>query len=143
VKIRATENIKLDIVDVNGSFRRLYTKAPKLVREALKTAIAKAADRLSDEMYDGAPPRSEFAPHVKDAIDAKQIGLSARVGILDGDAPSGTEATMGEVALYNEYGPNQDRAFLLPAAWATERPLEAFARKALEKVEAELSIGGL
>jgi hypothetical protein len=141
--MRATEKVTVDLTDLNGSFKRFYTQAPKVVRAALRDAIAKAADRLSDEMYDGAPPRSDVAPHIKDAIGVKQTGLVARVGILDGEAPSGTEATMGEVALYNEYGPNQDNTFMLPAAWATERPLEAFARKALAKVEAELSVGGL
>ncbi len=137
------EQITVQLEDVGGSFKRLYEQGPKIVRAALRAAIEKAADRLSDEMFDRAPARSAFAPHVKDAIDVKQVGLVARVGVLEGDAESGTDATMGEVALYNEYGPNQDNAFMLPAAHATEGPLAAYATKAIAKVESELAVGGV
>jgi hypothetical protein len=136
------KKITVDLVDLNGSFRRFYTQAPKVVRAALKGVVTKGADRLSDEMYDRAPPRSEAPPHVRDAIDVKQVGLSAKVGILNGEEASGTDATMGEVALFNEYAPNR-QPYMLPAANATTRPLEDMARKALAKVEQELSVGGL
>jgi len=107
----------------------------------MKSAVTKIANRVSDEMYDRAPERSDAPPHVKDAIDVKQSGLTAKVGILDGDAPSGTEATMGEVAQFNEYAPNK-QPFMLPSAAASERPAAEYARKALADMERVLS-GGL
>jgi len=131
----------IEIEDVGGSFKRFCREAPKEARAAMKEAVTKTANRVSDEMYDRAPDRSDAPPHVKDAIDVKQTGLSALVGILEGDAPSGTEATMGEVAQFNEYAPNK-QPFMLPAAAMSERPAAEYARKALAKLEQVLS-GGL
>jgi hypothetical protein len=133
------QKIRVDVVDVNGSFARFSSRAPKAMRAELKKLVTRIANRVSDEMYDKAPPRSEVPPHVRDAIDVKQVGLTARVGILDGEGDSGTDATMGEVALFNEYSPNR-QPFVRPAAVASERPAAEYASKTLAAVERELAL---
>jgi hypothetical protein len=132
--------VTIDIVDVGGSFARMCREAPKIARKELGVAVQKATINVSDEMYDRAPARSEAPPHIKDAIDWKTSGLSGRAGILDGEAPSGTDASMGEVALYNEYSPNE-QPFMLPAANASAKKFEAEARKALDRIESALGSG--
>lgn len=130
----------ITIEDVGGGFKRLYSQAPKIVRQELYKAIEKATIYCSDEMYDRAPDRSDVPPHIKDAIDWERRGLVGKAGILNGDEPGGGEATMGEVALYNEYKPNA-QPFAMPAALVTQKVLESEARKAIGRLENAL--GGL
>lgn len=134
--------ITTEIIDVGGRYAKLFVNAPKVVRRELGQAVAKATERVADEMFDRAPARSDDPPHVKDAIDYVSRGLNGRAGILDGGASAGKgDATMGEVALYNEFEPNE-QPFARPGADAAAQPFADLATKALERAERSLA-GGL
>lgn len=128
------------IEDVGGSFARFMKTAPKVARKFVGAAVAKTVEHLADEMFDLAPPRSDQPPHIKDAIDYESRGLSGKAGILEGAEPAGSDstATQADVAIFNEYNPNQ-QPFMRPAAEREAAPFVARVTAALKKVERELS----
>lgn len=135
--------VGIEIVDVGGRFARLASNSSREFRRALAPAVAKGTERLADEMFDLSPPRSDDPPHVKDAIDYESRGLSGKAGILNGGESAGSgDTTMGEVALFNEYDPNE-QPFMRPAA---ENVANDFARdvtQALERAVRSLAVTGL
>jgi hypothetical protein len=109
------------IEDVGGSFRRFFTNAPKRARQLLTPAVLVTANKLAQRMEHGAPEGPD-APHIKRSVTFKHRGLGAQVGYIAEDfgadqAADGSDATIAEVALFNEYRPN-NQPFMRPAAEA-------------------------
>ena len=133
----------IEIVDVGGRFTGLAKNASREFRRALAGAVAKGTERLADEMFDLSPPRSDDPPHVKDAIDYTSRGLSGKAGILNGAESAGSgDTTMGEVALFNEYDPN-DQPFMRPAADNVANDFANDCTQALERAVRALEVTGL
>ncbi len=138
------EKIGVELVDVNGSFKRFVTAAPKLAKKLLGTAVFLAADRVLRDMEDHAPrgPEGEgLTPdeHIADDMthDWKASRpLSARVGILGtGDNPQ------AHVALWNEYSPDRQPS-MGPAARVGAVTLLKAATEAMLSLEAKLLSSG-
>lgn len=111
----------IEVVDVNGSFARFLKNAPKECRERVSAAVLVTAHKLAQRMGSVAPVGPD-APHIANTVTFKHRGLTATVGYLAEDfggdeAGDGSTATIAEVALYNEYRPNQ-QPFMRPSAEA-------------------------
>lgn len=131
--------------DVGGSFKRFLAAAPREARAYLHDAVEKTAFAMAGRMRVNAPEGPD-APHIKEAITYKRRGQSAEIGILEsagGGAPAapGSDASMADVALYNEYRPNS-QPFMKPAAEAENADFTRRVIDALKQVERSLSGGG-
>lgn len=134
-------NTTITIEDVNGSFKRFVTEAPKLCRKVLGTAVFSTARAVLTRMEASAPfgPDGQGATpdeHIRlDLTEtwAPQHPLSARVGILNNDAQA-------HVALYNEYRPNQ-QPFMRSALFAEETAFKSRAIAALKSIEMQFNQG--
>lgn len=131
-----------EVIDVNGSFKRFLKNAPKEFREVLKDAVKRTSFALERRMASSAPIGPD-APHIRDFVTHKVRGLQGQVGFIDATAQAGPEndATIADVALYNEYRPNK-QPFMLPAAEAEASDFVKRAKAALGQAERNLSGGG-
>jgi hypothetical protein len=125
------------IEDVGGSFARMVNNAPKEARKRLGNAVLVTADKLRSRIAATAPVGPE-APHLRDTVTFYHRGLNANVGYLKADfggdaAADDSDTTIAEVALYNEYEPN-NQPFMKPAAEAEERAFAARAADALQSM---------
>jgi hypothetical protein len=125
-------------------FDRFIRRAPAEFRVALSGCVRKAAESIADRMEAFAPVGPD-APHIKDSIKvrgAKGKQLTARVGYFD-RTPSGGggDATQPDVAMYNEYMPN-DQAFMRPAANAEADSFATRAIAAIRQAEGRLRVSG-
>jgi hypothetical protein len=140
----ATPKTVIEIVDVDGSFRRFIRESPKEARKELGAAVKKSLFMLAKRMEALAPDRSPEAPHIKDAITSESRGMSGRAGVLDAEASQpaapGSSWTQADVALFNEYSPNR-QAFMRPAAEAIDSDLKRECTRALQRVERTLGSG--
>lgn len=130
------------IEDVNGSFAKFLNDAPRVARAALHDAVEKTAFALAQRMRSMAPVGPD-APHIKDAITYKRRGQRADVGLLDATQPAapGSDATMADVGLFNEYSPNR-QPFMRPAAEQEDKDFVRRVSDAMKQVERDLSGGG-
>jgi hypothetical protein len=122
--------------DVNGSFERFVRESPKIARQLCGAAVKTSAFALLQRMKATAPVGPD-APHMRDALDMKASGMSARVGILKGD---GHHSDMAHIALYNEYMPNE-QAFMRPAAQAEQSNHVRRMKEAIGQIERQLGSG--
>ncbi len=132
----------LSIVDVDGSFARFVKNAPKEMRASLGDVVRKTTFALEQRLRATAPVGPE-APHIRDAVSSKVRGLSGQAGFINATEPAapGSDSTMAEVALYNEYRPNA-QPFMKPAAEAESSTFVTRMKTALTQVERDLSGGG-
>ncbi len=88
-------------------------------------------------------PVGPDAPHIKDAVTYKQRGQMALVGFLDATQPAApnSEASMADVALFNEYVPN-GQPFMRPAAEQEDADFRKRVTQAIQKMDRDLSGGG-
>lgn len=131
----------IELVDVGGSFARLVLESPKIAREVMKDAVAKTAFSLANRMRVKAPVGPD-SPHIRDAITVKQRGAVAQVGYIDATQAAGpdNEATIAEVALYNEYRPNQ-QPFMRPSGEAEAPDFTRRCQEAIGQLERRLGSG--
>jgi hypothetical protein len=130
------------IEDVGGSFARFLKEAPRVARAALHDAVEKTAFALQQRMKAMAPVGPD-APHIRDAITYKRRGQRADVGLLDATQPAGpgSNATLADVGLFNEYAPNS-QPFMRSAAEQEDRDFVRRVTDAMRQVERDLSGGG-
>jgi len=131
-----------EIEDVGGSFARFVKNAPKDVRSALNDAVKKTCFAMEGRMSVLAP-KGPDSPHIKDAVTHKVRGLTGQVGFIDATQQAGADndATLADVALFNEYSPNK-QPFMRPAAEAESSDFVRRATHALTQAERNLSGGG-
>ena len=122
----------IELIDVNGSFKRFVKQAPKVVRLELGEAVERTTFGIFGRMRATAPVGPD-APHMRDALDWEAKGLRGQAGILADD-------DQAHIALYNEYNPNS-QPFMIPAAESEETAFKLRATKALQTVERILSSG--
>jgi hypothetical protein len=134
--------VEIELVDVGGSFRRMLDRAPRETRRLLEGEIKATAFALSRRMIAKAP-KGPDAPHIRDHVSTKTRGLSAQVGYINATQSAGprSDATIAEVALYNEYRPNR-QPFMRPAAEAETSDFVKRMTRAMSEVERNLSGGG-
>lgn len=138
----AKPKIVVSVEDVNGSLARFMREAPKEARKRLKVPVLLTAAKLEDRM-EATAPKGPDAPHIANTVTFSVRGMTGQVGYLEqdfGGDPAGdnTDATIAEVALYNEYRPNR-QPFMRPAA---ESEASEFAKRvtdALQSMERALS----
>jgi hypothetical protein len=135
-------SVGVEIVDVDGRFRRLVKQAAPMTRKFLAAAVKETAAALARRIARGAPVGPD-APHIHDAVTFTARGLTGKAGFIERaneQAAPGNPATQGDVALFNEYTPNR-QPFMLPAAEVEAPDYARRARTALEQVERALSGG--
>jgi hypothetical protein len=137
--------VTIHLEDVGGSFKRFLAAAPREARAALHDAVEKTAFSMQQRMKALAPIGPD-APHIRDTISYKRRGQRAEIGLLQGeggDQPSapGSNASMADVGLFNEYNPNA-QPFMRPAAEAENADFTKRVAAALAQVERNLSGGG-
>lgn len=118
----------IEIEDVGGSFKKFVRNAPKVLRKHLEKSIGSTGPGLAERMKAMAAVGPD-APHMRDAIEVRQRGAMAEVGIFDPE--------QAEVALYNEYSPNH-QPFMRPAAEQSDKDFVRQATNAVERMEKEL-----
>jgi hypothetical protein len=130
------------IEDVGGSFAKFLKDAPRIARAALHDAVEKTAFSMQQRMKALAPVGPD-APHIRDAITYKRRGQRAEVGLLDATqaAAPGSDWSLADVGLFNEYSPNR-QPFMLPAAEQEDKDFVRRVTDAMQKVERDLSGGG-
>jgi hypothetical protein len=128
--------------DVGGSFQRLLEMETRYARARLHDAVDRTAFALQQRMKANAPVGPE-APHIKDDVTYKTRGQAAQVGFIDATEPAapGNPASQADVALYNEYNPNQ-QPFMMPAAETEARDFMKRIEDAISLIEKDLSGGG-
>jgi hypothetical protein len=132
----------LQIEDVGGSFARLLKQAPKVMRQCVYDALDRTAFALSRRMEASAPVGPD-APHIKDHVTWKRRGLTAQAGFIDATQQAGpnNDATIAEVAMFNEYLPNK-QPFMRPAAESEASDFVKRMKAAIGQAERDLSGGG-
>lgn len=123
-------------------FERFLRQAPKEARSILSPDVKKTAFIVGQRIKAKAAV-GPVAPHIKDDIEvrgANRGSLIAKVGFWGG--PSGGNATQPEVALYNEYRPNQ-QPFMRPAADDEANDFGVRITRALKLLERRLTVGAL
>lgn len=138
-----TAQVRVQIIDENGSFRRLLQEAPKVVRRFLSTAVFLTAGAVHREMESRlklGPEGEGLTPteHIKHDVEhrGKSGSLNARVGIFDDEAQVA-------VATYQEYGTPQHgrHPAMKQSAQAESEAFKARAIRALQQMERYLSQG--
>jgi hypothetical protein len=135
----------IHLEDVGGSFKRFLAAAPREARAYIHDAVEKTAFSMQQRMKALAKVGPD-APHMREAITYKRRGQRAEIGLLEDEggglpASPGSNTTMAEVGLYNEYNPN-DQPWARPAAEAENRDFTRRITDALQRVERSLSGGG-
>lgn len=139
-----TRKTIIEVIDVAGSFERFFKLAPKIARAELSdTAVEPTTFSLRGRIA-AAAPVGEDAPHIKERVEWKVRGLNGQAGYIDATeaAGPGSNASIADVALFNEYRPNR-QPFMRPSADAEENAFKARALKALRNIEMKLTVGGL
>lgn len=134
---------KVELVDIGGSFARFLKEAPRIARASLHEAVKQTAFSLSRRMMAGAAVSGdEYAPHMRDAITYEAKGMRAEVGFINATEPAapGSNASIADVALYNEYRPNR-QPFMRPAAEAESSDFMRRVSVAIQQMERTLSSG--
>lgn len=131
-----------EIEDVNGSFARFLRDSPKVLRQCLYDAIDRTAFAMAQRMRATAPVGPD-SPHIRNNVTWKRRGLLGQVGFIDATEPAapGSDASIADVALYNEYRPNK-QPFMRPAAEAEANDYAKRMRAAIGQMERDLSGGG-
>jgi hypothetical protein len=131
--------IVTELVDVNGSYKRMLREMPKTFRRMLATAVWDTADAVEVHMEADAPlgPEGEgLTPDEHIKLDIEQRGsrkrLYAQVGIFD-------DMDQVLVGVFNEYRPNR-QPFMQTAARAEEASFVSRARRACQRAEQALAI---
>jgi hypothetical protein len=135
----------IHLEDVGGSFKRFLAEAPREARAYIHDAVEKTAFSLQQRMKALAQVGPD-APHMREAITYKRRGQRAEIGLLEdagGGEPAspGSNTTMAEVGLYNEYNPN-NQAWARPSAEAENADFTRRISDAMKQVERSLSGGG-
>ncbi len=137
------ERVGVELVDVNGSFKRMVAEAPKLAKKLMGTAVFLTARSVLKNMESAAPvgPDGEgLTPdeHIREDLTENWKAtrpLVASVGILgSGDNPQ------AHVALWNEYSPDR-QPFMRPAAHANADYYLKVATEAMKSLENKLADG--
>ena len=139
----AGEKVVITVEDVGGAFKRFQQEAPKVFRQVIYDALDRSAFALAQRMRAAAPVGPD-APHIRDFITTKRHGYVAQIGYIEATEPAGpdNDASVANVALFNEYRPNQ-QPFMRPSAEAELNDFQKRMRQALEQAERSLSGGGL
>ncbi len=134
--------VTVQLEDVGGSFKKFLADAPREARARLHDAIEKTAFSMQQRMK-ALVQVGPDAPHIKDAITYRRRGQRAEIGLLDATQPAapGSDASMADVGLFNEYNPNR-QPFMRPAAEAENADFTRRISEALRQVERDLSGGG-
>lgn len=137
--------VSVEMEDVAGGFARLCNAYPKEMRARISVAVLSQVHALAERMMHDAPVGPD-APHIAKTATFKHNGLRGEAGYIDGhfgEMPAGddNDATIAEVALYNEYNPNH-QPFMRPAAEAEARPFGKRVEDAANLAEKMLG-GGL
>jgi len=127
--------------DVGGSFARFLKETPRIARAYLADAVEKTAFSMANRMRHLAPEGPD-APHVKQAITYKRRGQAAMVGFIEATEPAapGSEASIADVAVFNEYRPNA-QPFMRPAAEDEDADFRKRVTQALQRMDRDLSGG--
>jgi hypothetical protein len=130
------------IEDVGGGFQRLLNAEKTIARAYLYEAVEKSAFALARRMEADAPFGPD-APHIKERVTYKRRGMTAQVGYIEATEAAGpdNDASVADVALYNEYHPNQ-QPFMRPAAEAEAKDFIRRIEDAIRHVERDLAGGG-
>lgn len=138
----ARDRITVSLEDVGGAYARFLREAPKVFRQCLIDAVDRTAFAAAQRMRAMAPVGPD-APHIRDFITTKRRGLVAQVGYIDATQSAGpnNDATIAEVALYNEYRPNA-QPFMRPAAEGESKDFVRRVQAACGQAERSLSGGG-
>lgn len=128
--------------DVGGSFKKFLREAPRVTRSYIHDAVEKTAFALQRRMEFNAPQGPD-APHIKNHVTYKRRGQRADVGFLNATEPAapGSDASIADVALYNEYRPN-GQPFMRPSAEAEDKNFIRRVSDAMRQTERDLSAGG-
>lgn len=134
--------IRFEIEDVGGRFAAIKTTAPKVFAAFVADAVEKTAFGIQQTMRATAPVGPD-APHIRDHVSYTRRGMTAQVGFINATTPAapGSDASMADVALYNEYQPNK-QPFMRPAAEAEARNFLRRMKDAVQQAERNLSGGG-
>lgn len=135
------KRITIQLEDVNGSFKSFLEKAPREARAALHEVVEKTAFSLQQRMKALAPVGPD-APHIRDAITYVRRGQRAEIGLINATEPAspGSNTTLAEVGMYNEYNPNR-QPFVRPAAEAENPDFTKRVTVAIQQMERSLSGG--
>lgn len=132
----------IQIEDVGGSFAKFLKNAPKEMRAYIQDAVKKTCFSMRGRMEVGAAEGPD-APHIKDHVTFETRGLSGKVGFINATeaAGPGNDATIADVALFNEFRPNV-QPFMRPAAEAEASDFARRMKAAITQAEHSLSGGG-
>lgn len=139
-------NGPVQFYDETGAFDNFIRgRGVKEARARIAVAVLATAASLARRMGQGAPVGPD-APHIANTVTFKQRGLTAKVGYIAEDfgaEPAGehSDATIAEVALFNEYRPN-NQPFMRPAAEREQSEYIHRVQQALVSMERALSLGG-
>lgn len=127
--------------DVGGSFRKFLRTAEPTLKKHVESRVDKTAQAMVNRMKAMAPFGPE-APHIRDAITYVRRGKMAEIGFINATQPAGpgSTATIVDVAMYNEYSPNQ-QPFMRPAAEQSDGEFQRNITDAIQAMERELSTG--
>jgi hypothetical protein len=130
------------VEDVGGSFKRFIDTAPKVVRLCIYDALDRTRFAMEQRMRATAPVGPD-APHIREHVTSTRRGLQAQVGFIEATQAAGpdNDASIADVALYNEYRPNK-QPFMRPAAEAEASDYVKRMKAALFQAERDLSGGG-
>ncbi len=136
------DNMMFVLEDVGGAFARFQREAPKVFRQLIYDALERSAFALAQRMKAAAPVGPD-APHIRDAVTWKRYGYVAQIGYIDATEPAGptNTASIAQVALFNEYRPNE-QPFMRPSAELELKDFQKRMEKALGDAERSLSGGG-
>jgi hypothetical protein len=124
----AKRAVHIELVDVDGSFKRFITNAPKKMQAAAASVVTHAGQEVLDRMRSLAPV---LTGDMRGALSMDADGKSSvRVGVL-------TNPEQAAVALYNEYTPNQ-QPFMRPALEAESTAYVSQMKRVLAQAAAKL-----
>jgi hypothetical protein len=134
--------ISVELVDVSGSFARFLRDAPKEMRIEVIDAVKKTCFSMSRRMEATAEVGPD-APHIRDHVTYEMRGLTGKVGFINATQSAGpnNDATMADVALFNEFNPNK-QPFMRPAAEAESSDFAKRMKAAITQAERDLTGGG-
>lgn len=138
------DRIHAELIDVGGTFARMTREAPRELRRRMSQVVLRTANNLASRMARNAP-RGPDSPHIADTVTFSHRGLTAKVGYLAEDfggeqAAEGSSATIAEVALYNEYRPN-NQPFMRVSAEQESGDLVTRTEEAVAAMERALAGG--
>ncbi len=134
------DNMMFVLEDVGGAFARFQREAPKVFRQLIYDALERSAFALAQRMRAAAPVGPE-APYMRDFITTKRYGYVAQIGYIDVTELDNSGASIANVALFNEYRPNE-QPFMRPSAELELKDFQKRMEKALGDAERSLSGGG-